>query len=480
MTIQQQIRFGFLTGLTVVLGVSVLAIWSILRWGRDVRGVAHSQELLVQLESVLSGVEAAETGERGYVFTGRASYLPDYRKGVQDAREALAGLRNAAGEDLRYAQNMDQLERQVNTRLKQLDDTVELRKTRGFETAQQVALYDRAKNATDNLRTVIGSLQLTEYTLLGNRVGAQQNAARIAQSSLVLGGATALLLGILALTNVERSVKARDGAHARLEQSERDLRQSTELLQLQNAQIERATRMKSEFLANMSHELRTPLHTIVGFSELLGEESQGSLNEKQQHYLNLIHRDSLYLLELINEVLDLSRIEAGRLELRLERFDVATVLDQVLSSIRPLSTAKDIQIGIRVPTSIMITADPVRLKQVVYNLFSNSVKFTPEGGQILAAATARDGYLEVAVSDTGIGIPREEQESIFDKFYQTELGTRVGLEGAGLGLAITKRLVIQHGGRIWVESEPGKGSRFTFTVPLEPRAAAVWSENWIY
>ena len=451
----------------------MLAIWSILRWGRDVREVAHSQEVLVQLESVLSGVQGAEIGERGYLLTGKASYLSDYGSAVQRATDAMAGLRNATGGDRSYAQDMHHLNRQVDARLSQLEETIELRKTRGFEAAQQVVLDDRAKTAIENLRKFVGSLQLTEYTLLGDLVNSQQETARVAQWSLVFGGATALLLGVLALASVERSVKEREKAHVQLMRSESDLRASTELLQLRNIQIEKATRMKSEFLANMSHELRTPLHTIIGFSELLDEELGGLINPQLRHYVDLIHSDALYLLGLINEVLDLSKIEAGKLELRPETFDVATMLEQALSSIRPLSSAKGIQVAIEVPTSLRLNADSVRFKQVVYNLLSNSVKFTPEAGQIRLEATPRNGFLEVAVSDTGIGIPKEEQESIFDKFYQTELGTRVGLQGAGLGLAITKKLVTQHGGRIWVESEPGKGSRFTFTVPLELGATGI-------
>jgi signal transduction histidine kinase len=467
LTIRRQIRVGFLAGLAVVLGVSVLAIWSILRWGHDVEGIAHSQDVLVRLESVLSGVEAAEAAERGYLLTDKASYLADYEQGVQSTKAVIAGLREAAGDDTEHAQDMERLERQVDARLKQLSETVELRKTRSLGAVQQAVLSDRGENPMNNIRAVIGSMQQTEYGLIGKRVNAQRGAALIAQWCLVLGGAIALVLGILALASVERSVKARETVHARLERSESELRKSTQLLQVRNAQIEKATQMKSEFLANMSHELRTPLHTIIGFSELLGEELEGPLNEKQMHCLNLIHKDALYLLQLINDILDLSKIEAGKLELRPEKFDVATVLDQVLSSIQSLSSAKAIRVESHVPPATTLHADPVRFKQVIYNLLSNAVKFTPEAGQIRVEAMPRDGLLEVVVSDNGIGIPKEEQETIFNKFYQTESGTRVGLEGAGLGLAIAKRLVLQHGGRIWVRSEPGKGSWFTFTVPLE-------------
>jgi signal transduction histidine kinase len=153
-------------------------------------------------------------------------------------------------------------------------------------------------------------MQQIEYGLIGKRVNAQRGAALLGEWALIVGGAIALALGILALASVERSVKDRETAHALLQQSEGDLRNSTLLLQVRNAQIEKATRLKSEFLANMSHELRTPLHTIIGFSEVLGEELQGPLNDKQSHCVNVIQKDALFLLQLINDILDLSRIEA--------------------------------------------------------------------------------------------------------------------------------------------------------------------------
>lgn len=241
----------------------------------------------------------------------------------------------------------------------------------------------------------------------------------------------------------------------------------TRELELRNREVERANQLKSEFLASMSHELRTPLHTIIGFAELLAEEIEGPLNEKQKRFLDHIHTDSLHLLELINDVLDLSKVESGRLELRCETFDVASAVEETLSSILPQGIAKSIDIKADVPPATGIFADRVRFKQILFNLLSNAVKFTPEGGRISVEATLRNDCLEMSVSDTGIGIPTAQQEAVFDKFYQVGATTKGVREGTGLGLAITKSLVEKHGGRIWLESEPGKGSRFTFTIALE-------------
>jgi len=238
-------------------------------------------------------------------------------------------------------------------------------------------------------------------------------------------------------------------------------------LEARNREVEQANRLKSEFLSGMSHELRTPLHTIIGFAELLGEEMQGPLNEKQKRFLGHIHRDSQHLLALINDVLDLSKIESGRLELQREAFQLSEAIEETVSSIQPRGDAKSIRIEANVVPQ-QLYADRLRFKQILYNLLSNAVKFTPEGGRVWIETLVQNGFVATSVNDTGVGIPPEEHESVFDKFYQVGQRQAGGLEGTGLGLAITRHLVEKHGGTIWLQSEPGKGSRFTFTVPLVP------------
>ncbi len=242
-------------------------------------------------------------------------------------------------------------------------------------------------------------------------------------------------------------------------------------LERRNLEIERADRLKSEFLASMSHELRTPLHTIIGFSEILAEELEGPVNEKQRRFINHIHNDSLHLLELINDILDLSKIESGRLELRRENFLLDASVEEVRASILPQAEAKSIGVTTNIPAGLSLRADRIRLRQILLNLLSNAVKFTPAGGKISLEAARRGGFAEISVADTGIGIPPAEHQSVFDKFYQVGATTKGVREGTGLGLAITKRLVEEHGGRIWLESQPGKGSLFSFTVPLSGEGA---------
>jgi PAS domain S-box-containing protein len=255
-----------------------------------------------------------------------------------------------------------------------------------------------------------------------------------------------------------RDVSERKKAQRQIEQQNREL-------ELRNREVERATKLKSRFLASMSHELRTPLNAIVGFSDLLAEGTPGQLNEKQKRFVDHIKQGSAHLLQLINDILDLSKIEAGQLELHCEDFNVSDALPEVLSTIRPLAMAKNIQVQQTLPSDVSVHADRVRFKQILYNLLSNAVKFTPKDGRISIECHEAESQVNLSVADSGIGIRPEDQKLIFEEFRQVEGNSQAAQQGTGLGLAITRRLVEQQGGRISVQSELGQGSRFTFTLP---------------
>jgi len=283
---------------------------------------------------------------------------------------------------------------------------------------------------------------------------------------------------------------------ARIQRKDQDfLGQST--LALENARLARkvteqanqlaeVSRHKSQFLASMSHELRTPLNAIIGFSEVLLDPSVGTLSPaEQEEFLTNILTSGKHLLRLINDVLDLSKIEAGKLELSPDAVGLAELVEGVLATVKSLAMKKRIRLmSTHAPELPPVWADPPRLKQILYNLLSNAIKFTPEGGQVSVAARMPDDrrgaqaqsstgeetlaprqYVEVAVTDTGIGIPPEDFERIFGEFEQVTDPARRHQEGTGLGLALVKRLVEMHGGEIRVESAPGRGSTFTFTLP---------------
>jgi signal transduction histidine kinase/DNA-binding response OmpR family regulator len=260
-------------------------------------------------------------------------------------------------------------------------------------------------------------------------------------------------------------LRAQDELEKRVQERTEQLAAANKELELRNREVEHATQLKSKFLASMSHELRTPLNAIVGFSDLLAEQAPGQLNPKQLRFVQHIKQGSTHLLQLINDILDLSKIEAGQLEFRYEDFGIKDALPEVLSTIRPLAMAKNITLSESSTSGLSIYADRVRFKQVLYNLLSNAVKFTPNGGRVEIEAFRKGEKVQVSVLDTGIGIRPDDHALVFEEFRQVE-GSTNAHEGTGLGLAISKRLVEEQGGTISLESELGKGSKFTVSFPI--------------
>jgi signal transduction histidine kinase len=241
-------------------------------------------------------------------------------------------------------------------------------------------------------------------------------------------------------------------------------RMNDELGRLYEA-LELASKHKSEFLATMSHELRTPLNAIIGFSQVLKERMYGDLNAKQADYVDDVLSSGQHLLNLINDILDLAKVEAGRMELQRATFPLPPVLDNAMTLVRERAIRQGVGLSAAIDPSVgLLEADERKVKQILFNLLSNAVKFTPGGGQVTLAATAVEDEVEISVRDTGVGINAEDQGRIFEEFYQ--VGRAKTQEGTGLGLALTRRLVDLHHGRLSVESEPGVGSTFTVMLPL--------------
>jgi len=249
-------------------------------------------------------------------------------------------------------------------------------------------------------------------------------------------------------------------------QTEELMTQQQELIE-KTGEVERANQLKSEFLANMSHGLRTPLNVIIGFSELMRDEVPGKINDEQRQCLSDVLAGSQHLLNLINEVLDLSKVESGKARFHLTNIALSEVIESIARTMLPILAPRKQNLDVEVEEGLpLVHADKAKVNEVLLNLLSNATKFTPDGGKLKIEAVREDNWCRVNVIDNGIGMKEEDQEQIFEPFHQLDNPLTKKKSGTGLGLALVKQIVAKHGGQIWVESEYGKGSRFSFTLPL--------------
>ena len=280
-------------------------------------------------------------------------------------------------------------------------------------------------------------------------------------------GWTELHLALLAAGGKKLGVQVLQRDVTDRKHMEQEIQRKSEQLEAQNEELEKASRAKSDFLARMSHELRTPLNVVMGFAELMLDQVPGEINEEQRQCLDDILTSGRHLLGLINEVLDLTKVEAGKVELRLKDITLAEVVESVTSAMMPELSQRKQSFEVRLDDGLpLVQADEARLRQVLFNLLSNASKFTPDGGKLNIEASTKDGWCQVSVSDNGTGIKEEDLKQIFEPFYQVDDSMTRERRGTGLGLTLVKELVEMHGGRILVESKYGKGSSFIFTLPL--------------
>jgi signal transduction histidine kinase len=358
--------------------------------------------------------------------------------------------------------------------------------TRGASSVRQIRLHHAAEQLAIDLNQLAS--ELANATTAKTAALIAQNASSYASSrNLFIGVAAgaivlALLLGFVLSWSLIGPIQRIDSRLAAIasgdfsghvEVPNRDElgalganvnRMNDELRRLYR-ELETTSQHKSEFLANMSHELRTPLNAIIGFSQVLRERMFGEVNEKQAEYLEDILSSGNHLLALINDVLDLSKVEAGQIELEAAPFSLRDALERGVVMVRERAAKDGVAVTVTSDTAVnVVEGDERRIRQVIFNLLSNAVKFTPAGGAVQVSAAHVDGEVRVSVADTGPGIAPEDHERIFEEFQQTEAGIEQR-EGTGLGLALSKRLVELHGGQIWVDSEPGRGSTFVFTLP---------------
>jgi PAS domain S-box-containing protein len=315
-----------------------------------------------------------------------------------------------------------------------------------------------------------------DFPAIGNKI-ILLNARRIFRKK---SGSHILLLAMEDITErkqlAEQLLHAHDKLALIVQERTRELARSNvqqQELSVINRRLAELSRAKSDFLANMSHELRTPLNSVIGFSEVLQDQLYGPINEKQQEYVNNILTSGRHLLSLINDILDLSKVESGKMELEPSDFPLRELLNTSLMMLKQKAQKGGITLHLELApqADVSILADQRKLKQIMFNLVSNAVKFTPAGGAVDVSAQRDGDFIEITVADTGVGIRKEDIPKLFQAFTQLESPYTKGYEGTGLGLALTRRLVELHGGRIWLESEFGTGSRLRFTIPLTQEAA---------
>jgi signal transduction histidine kinase len=467
LTLRQAIRVGLIACLAVCLLVWSLAAWRLMQWRSEIAWVLRAQQAMTLIERIVSNIEKAETAERGYLLTDRPSYLADFEAGVRDTNQALGEARSMDDVFPSESANLATIRQQAAMAFDYMSKTIQIRRAGDAEKARTRLMSGPGKTATDRIRAITDETRRDGYAMLARRSEEQRKLTGDTLWRVVCGSLLSFILVLLAWSRLDRAVQSHEITQAALHKSEAELRDKTALLENQNAEILRATQMKSEFLANMSHELRTPLNSITGFAEVLIDGLAGSVSEGQRECLDEILGGSRHLLRLINDVLDLSKVEAGKMTFRPEVVDLEESVEGTIQMLAFMATPKQIQISSEIDADgKQAFLDPARFKQVLFNYLSNALKFTNSGGTVVVRVIAEaDTWFRLEVQDSGIGISEENQKGLFKEFHQLDTSVAKQFQGAGLGLALTKRIVEAQGGRVGLESQVGVGSIFFALLP---------------
>lgn len=421
--------------LGLILG---LAYWDWVRFQAANARVRDTDQSLQYVEAILSSMKDAETGQRGYVITGDESYLAPYEDATSDVANELADPRAYLLSDSTLQTEFLQLKEAIKDKFEELRVPIELRRRQQVDSAVQHIEEGRGKRIMDRIRGLCLNMEITLRRQLTerNRVAELQTL----NARLISAGASSLLFMLVALATIK--------------------------FKREKEAAEVANQTKSTFLANMSHELRTPLNAIIGYSEMLLEEAAEANQTALVPDVHKILTAGKHLLELINAVLDLSKIEAGKMELYIETFDVPRLVSDVVTVLRPLVDKNGNKLDVSVDPSVRsMRSDQTKVRQSLYNLLSNACKFTTNGLISISVRTLPDRRISFAVSDTGVGMTAEQKARLFKPFTQADSSTSRRYGGTGLGLVISRRFAEMMGGDISIVSEQEKGSTFTLTLP---------------
>ena len=490
MRVRQKIAVALASAvLTLLVGFAAFLV--VMRLQDAIAAVDHSYSVIGHLEGVIAALADAETGQRGFIITGDSSYLRPYLAGRAAADSHLVALRGLVADERGQRRRLDSLDVVERAKVAELEETVAMRAGGGIEAASRVVRTDRGQRIMDNARRVVAAMEQEERRLLAVRNRRRGDTRNLALTVIAVGTLGAFLLALVTNRSIRRDVVEQQRTHEQLEQQARlledqalEVEHANEQLQETTAQAEEArdaaevaSRAKSDFLAVMSHELRTPLNAIVGYAELLHDGVPGPVNATQQEQLARIQLSARHLVELLDDILSFSRMEAGGETIHPAPIDLAEVTREAGALVEPVATAKGLRFDVEAPTEpIAFESDAAKVRQILVNLLANAIKFT-EKGEIALASRAEDGRVVFEVRDTGIGISPEHLERVFEAFWQADQSATRKTGGTGLGLSVSRRLAQALGGDLVVESTVGKGSRFRFWVPQAPKSDDIQPES---
>jgi signal transduction histidine kinase len=450
MTNQRKLRIVFAALAFGSLFVAVMFVQNRSKQLEARNHVAHTKEVLLEVTLLKASALDVEIASRGYILSKDRRYRDFQAAEFVAANRHLERLARLVEDSPRQVARVSRLRDVIRQRFEACRSLMELLDTRGLEAAGRSFSESDTRAHIDKLRALIADMEQEEDNLLNRRDAQLRASDRVLTLGALFAGA--LVVGLLFASYFLFSRDAKYRASL------------DEVLRQKNAELEDASRLKSEFLAHMSHELRTPLNAIIGYTGTLLMRLPGPLTADQEKQLKTIQNSGRHLLSLINEVLDLAKIESGKTDVCLEALLCCEVIEQVVSTLRPLAQAKNLLLETKFPDRpVHATTDRRSINQILINLTSNAIKFT-EKGSVRIELGERNGLAAIDVIDTGIGVRLEDQPRLFQAFEQVRTGT-ILQEGTGLGLYLSGRLAAMIGGRIEFESEYGKGSRFTVLMP---------------
>lgn len=418
--------------------------------------LVHTHQVIETIDEVFLAIIDAERQETNYVNTHDKKYLLNYQVAIQRAQSAFIQARNLTADNPHQQQRLNQLEPLLSETSFDFNEIFKNTTLNKKQSEMLSFLSNKQDNLIKQIKSILDHMDIEEHTLLRERnKGALRTSQTMSMLVVSLAGLSGLFLVIsfFALSYQERRFYQQKLGYQRLEQ--------------ENKLAHDTSRLKDEFLANMSHELRTPLNAIIGFSQLIYDGETGPITAEQKEFMHDILSNSKHLLTLISEILDLSKIEAGKIDFYPEAIYLPRLLNEVINSFQPLFKEKNISFKMTVDENVSIAyIDPTRFKQIVYNYLSNAIKFTPNSGQIeIRIKDESISTFKLEVEDTGIGIKAEDINKLFIEFQQLDTSMSKKYPGTGLGLALTKNIVEAQGGKVGVMSEPGKGSIFYAILP---------------